>query len=591
MISNHQFNLLVFLKNQDSKVTQREIAKEIDLSLGKVNYLVTEAERLGWITSDYSLTDKGLAELEPYRVQNAIIMAAGMSTRFAPLSYESPKGLLNVKGERLIERQIGQLREAGIDKITVIVGYMKEMMFYLADKFGVDIVVNEDYYRYNNCSSLMLVREQLGNTYICSSDNYFPKNPFEKYVYRAYYSAVYQEGETDEYCVEKETNGFISEVTVGGKNTWCMLGHVYFDREFSEKFVRILENEFQHAAFKEQLWEEYYYRHLDVLKLEARHYSEDVIKEFDSLADLRAFDEHYLMNTNSKILLNICKILSVSPAEITNIKPIKDGLTNTSFRFECKGEPYVYRHPGKGTEEYINRLSEAASMKIAAELGIDKTFVLMNEEEGWKISKFIKNARLLDYDNKEDIDKAVTLMTKLHRSGKTTEYAIEFEKGLEDFKEKLIKRNRFEFDDKEELEAMVGKVVGYLEQDQVEHTICHGDCYSPNFLVDEEGNMSLIDWEYSGMGDPTSDIGTFVACSDYTLEQAKEFIQIYLKQNPGVASERHFLGIIGLVSYYWFLWALFQESNGKPVGEFLYKWYRYTKQYCAEALRLYEEEK
>ena len=590
MISNYQFNLLVFLKNKEEKVTQREIAKEIDLSLGKVNYLVTEAERLGWITSDYSLTDKGLAELEPYRVQNAIIMAAGMSTRFAPLSYESPKGLLNVKGERLIERQIGQLREAGIDKITVIVGYMKEMMFYLADKFGVDIVVNEDYYRYNNCSSLMLVREQLGNTYICSSDNYFTENPFEEYVYRGYYATVFANGETDEYCVEKETNGFISEVTVGGKNTWCMLGHVYFDREFSEKFVRILENEFQHAAFKEQLWEEYYYRHLDVLKLEARHYSEDVIKEFDSLADLRAFDEHYLMNTNSKILLNICKILSVSPAEITNIKPIKDGLTNTSFRFECKGEPYVYRHPGKGTEEYINRLSEAASMKIAAELGIDKTFVVMNEEEGWKISKFIKNARLLDYDDKEDIDKAVTLMTKLHRSGKTTEYAIEFEKGLEEFKEKLIKRNRFEFDDKEELEAMVGKIVGYLEQDQVEHTICHGDCYSPNFLVDEEGNMSLIDWEYSGMGDPTSDIGTFVACSDYTLEQAKEFIQIYLKQNPGVASERHFLGIIGLVSYYWFLWALFQESNGKPVGEFLYKWYRYTKQYCAEALRLYEEE-
>jgi len=161
----------------------------------------------------------------------------------------------------------------------------------------------------------------------------------------------------------------------------------------------------------------------------------------------------------------------------------------------------------------------------------------------------------------------------------------------EDFKEKLIKRNRFEFDDKEELEAMVGKIVGYLEQDQVKHTICHGDCYSPNFLVDEEGNMSLIDWEYSGMGDPTSDIGTFVACSDYTLEQAKEFIRIYLEHNPGVASERHFLGIIGLVSYYWFLWALFQESNGKPVGEFLYKWYRYTKQYCTEALRLYEEEK
>ena len=591
MLSKHQFQLLLNLKNKAEKTNQRLISEELGFSLGTVNKLIQEAEEQKWITSEYELAEQGLKVLEPYRVENAVIMAAGMSTRFAPLSYETPKGLLVVKGERLIEREIKQLREAGIQKITVVVGYMKEKMFYLADKFGVEIVVNEDYYRYNNCSSLMLVRKQLGNTYICSSDNYFVENPFEKYVYRGYYSTVFAEGETDEYCVTETTDGIIKEVTIGGENKWYMLGHVYFDRAFSEQFVSILEKEFKHEAYKLQLWEDYYARHVDTLLLEARHYSDELIKEFDSLDELRAFDEHYLMHTNSKILLNICNTLNVTPAEIINIKPIKDGLTNTSFCFDCKGQTYVYRHPGKGTQEYINRLSEAASMKIAAELEIDKTFVVMNEEEGWKISKFIKNARLLDYDEKEDIEKAAQLMTKLHRSGKSTPYAIEFEKGLVDFKEKLIKRNRFEFDDKEELEAMVGKVVGYLEQDQVEHTICHGDCYSPNFLVDVEGNMSLIDWEYSGMGDPTSDIGTFVACSDYTLEQAKEFIQIYLEHNPGVASERHFLGIIGLVSYYWFLWALFQESNGKPVGEFLYKWYRYTKQYCAEALRLYEEEK
>ena len=591
MLSKHQFQLLLNLKNKAEKTNQRLISEELGFSLGTVNKLIQEAEENGWISSEYEVTEKGLKALEPYRVENAIIMAAGMSTRFAPLSYETPKGLLVVKGERLIEREIKQLREAGIQKITVVVGYMKEKMFYLADKFGVEIVVNEDYYRYNNCSSLMLVRKQLGNTYICSSDNYFVENPFEEYVYRGYYSTVFAEGETDEYCVTEKTDGIIKEVTVGGENKWYMLGHVYFDRAFSEQFVSILENEFKHEAYKLQLWEDYYARHVDTLLLEARHYSDEVIKEFDSLDELRAFDEHYLMHTNSKILLNICNTLNVTPAEITNIKPIKDGLTNTSFCFDCKGKAYVYRHPGKGTQEYINRLSEAASMRIAAELEIDKTFVVMNEEEGWKISKFIKNARLLDYDDKEDIEKAVRLMTRLHQSGKSTPYAIEFEKGLVDFKEKLIKRNRFEFDDKEELEAMVGKVVGYLEQDHVAHTICHGDCYSPNFLVDEDGNMSLIDWEYSGMGDPTSDIGTFVACSDYTLEQAKEFIQIYLEYNPGVASERHFLGVIGLVSYYWFLWALFQESNGKPVGEFLYKWYRYTKQYCAEALRLYEEEK
>ena len=41
-------------------------------------------------------------------------MAAGTSSRFAPLSYETHKSLLTVRGEVLIERQIRQLQEAGV---------------------------------------------------------------------------------------------------------------------------------------------------------------------------------------------------------------------------------------------------------------------------------------------------------------------------------------------------------------------------------------------------------------------------------------------------------------------------------------------
>ncbi|MGV7343445.1 hypothetical protein PJI17_32620, partial [Mycobacterium kansasii] len=80
------------------------------------------------------------------------------------------------------DRQIEQLREAGINDITVVVGYKKEHFFYLAAKYGVKIVVNSDYATRNNNGSLWLVREQLGNTYICSSDDYFTVNPFEDYV-------------------------------------------------------------------------------------------------------------------------------------------------------------------------------------------------------------------------------------------------------------------------------------------------------------------------------------------------------------------------------------------------------------------------
>lgn len=47
-------------------------------------------------------------------IRNAIILAAGKSTRFAPFTYERPKGLFRVKGEYLIERQIKQFVEAGV---------------------------------------------------------------------------------------------------------------------------------------------------------------------------------------------------------------------------------------------------------------------------------------------------------------------------------------------------------------------------------------------------------------------------------------------------------------------------------------------
>lgn len=591
MVSEKQFKFLSFwLDHPQEDFTQRELAEELGLSLGKVNSLFKEMKEAQFLDQEGHLSELGKKALEPFRVQNAVIMAAGMSSRFAPLSYEIPKGLLKVKGQRLIEREIEQLQEAGIEDITVIVGYMQEKMFYLAEKYGVKIVVNNDYYKYNNCSSLMLVRDQLSNTYICSSDNYFVENPFEKYVYRGYYSTIFAEGETDEYCAIEDANHIIKGIQIGGENTWAMVGHVYFDRAFSEKFVEILEKEFKHEPYKEQLWEDYYSRHVNELHLVARHYSADIIKEFDSLDELRQFDERYLMNANSEIIDNICDTLDCIASDIMNIKPLKDGLTNTSFSFDCLGKKYVYRHPGVGTEKYIDRSSEAASMEVAAKLQIDRTFVAMSKDKGWKISEFITNARALDYDNWDHVEKAMELLRRLHQSGEKTNHNFDLIAGIDDFKEKLQTSNRFEFDGLDELDQLIATLIEFLKKDKAEKVLCHGDSYSPNFLLNEQDEMSLIDWEYSGMGDPSGDIGTFICCSNYTLEQAERVLEIYSQGSLDTKTKRHYLAYVAVTSYHWFLWALFQESVGKPVGEFLYIWYRYTKQYGQLALSMYLEE-
>lgn len=555
------------------------------MSLSKSEFDILNEKRVGG-----SISADELEQLKPYKVDNAVIMAAGMSSRFAPLSYEKPKGLLNVKGEILIERQIRQLKEAGITDITVVVGYMKEKFFYLDDKFGVKIVVNEDYYRYNNTSTLIRVLDKLANTYICSSDNYFVDNVFEPYVYRGYYSAVYADGETDEYCLSFDNDDRINGVSVGGADSWYMLGHVYYDRKFSDKFKAILEREYEKADTKEHLWEDLYMKHIDELDLYVRKYDAGKVLEFDSLDELRAFDEEYINNADSAILKNICNILHCEMKHIVNIKAIKAGLTNTSFQFEVDGKGYVYRHPGVGTSKYINRKSEAFSMDVAARLGLDDTFIYMDAEHGYKISRYIDNARELDYSNAKEVSMALDIIRKLHSERIVSEYDFGIWNKTEEFIEKLNDTGKSDFDEFGELHTKMKKLKDCIMSDsRADKCLCHNDCYSPNFLLDANDKMYLIDWEYSGNDDPASDIGTFICCSTYSYDEAVAVIKEYLECEPDNETLAHYVGYVAIASYYWYVWALYQETRGNSVGEWLYMWYKNSKLYCDKAEELYNK--
>lgn len=77
--------------------SQRQIAEAAGLSLGLVNETYKSLLELGFV-KDYTVTDLGKEALTPYKVNNAIILAAGLSTRLAPISYDRPKGTLRVRG-------------------------------------------------------------------------------------------------------------------------------------------------------------------------------------------------------------------------------------------------------------------------------------------------------------------------------------------------------------------------------------------------------------------------------------------------------------------------------------------------------------
>lgn len=276
-------------------------------------------------------------------IRNAIIMAAGTASRFVPLSAERPKGLLEVKGEILIERQICQLQEAGISDITIVVGYKAEMFDYLKEKFGVSIVLNEDYYRYNNTSSIIRVLDKLGNTYICSSDNYFPENVFKEEPNQSYYSALYAEGETSEYCLALDAEDNIREVAVGGHDAWYMIGHVYFSEDFSKAFKQLLTAEYEKEETKQGYWEDVYIRYINVLPLMQVHrYKEHDIEEFDTIDELRLFDESYINDTHSSVVKNIAKDMNCSESELCRFTRIKHEGDYLLFSFQKGADTYRF---------------------------------------------------------------------------------------------------------------------------------------------------------------------------------------------------------------------------------------------------------
>ena len=528
-----------------------------------------------------TLTADGLKALEPYRVDSAIILAAGSATRFIPLSLEQPKGLYEVRGERLIERQIQQLQEAGIQDITVVLGYKKDMFSYLADKYGVRLLFNPAYNVKNNIESLLVAREQIRNSYICVCDSYFVENPFHTFEYRSFYAGFSINEAQDEMYAHIDADGRIVEMVKAEEGGLMLLGHSFWRRPFSEKFVELAEADKAVGAYHSKFWEWLVKDNLNVLPpIYFKEYTPGTIFEFDYFEQLRQFDTGYISHAHSDIIRNIKLVFRCDEEDIVDFRTVSEGLTNTSFVFQIDGVDYIYRHPGDGTESIINRRNEKTSLIMAKEFGIDPTYIYMDVIEGWKISKFVKKFREPDYSNFEDSKKIIAVLKKLHSVPVHVEYGMKpWEDALA--MERLLKEKDARcFEAHEELKERIFKLYQKTLDDGVEKCFCHGDTYKPNWMIKPDGDVILIDWEYSGFSDPGIDVGYYIVDAMYDYNDAKCFIQAYLGSDYSKVKEFHYMAYTAIIAYYWFVWALYRESCGANIGETLDNWHDMAIKYA-----------
>jgi NDP-sugar pyrophosphorylase family protein len=72
----------------------------------------------------------------------AFILAAGFGTRLQPLTNKKPKVMVEVGGQKILERTICQLKKAGVDDLIINTHYFPEVVtnyFGNGSKFGVKI--------------------------------------------------------------------------------------------------------------------------------------------------------------------------------------------------------------------------------------------------------------------------------------------------------------------------------------------------------------------------------------------------------------------------------------------------------------------
>ena len=564
----------------------------MDLSLSRAlqrKDLFTRLCEQGLIDSESGeITSAGLAALEPYRVDSAVILAAGSATRFIPLSLEQPKALYEVRGERLIERQIQQLQEAGIRDITVVLGYKKDMLLYLEGKFGVRLIFNPAYNVKNNIESLIVCRKHIQNSYICVCDSYFIENPFHQYEFCSFCAGYFTDLAQDEFFAHIDGEGQILKMEKGTLAGYMLLGHSFWTAAFTDRFFEIAEADRAVGAYDDKFWEWLLKDHLrDLPPVLFKEYAQGAIFEFDYFDQLRQFDVGYRGHTRSNIIRNIKLVFRCDEEDIVDFRTVKEGLTNTSFVFQIDGKDYIYRHPGDGTESIINRRNEKNSLLKAKEYGFDPTYIYMDIIEGWKISEFIDDFRPPDYSRFEDTRKIAGVLRKLHRTPIRADYGLRPWEDALNIEKLLKEKNPGCFEQHEDLKCRIGRLYQKTIGDGVEKCFCHGDTYRPNWLMRPDGSVILIDWEYAGFSDPGVDVGYYIVDAMYDLDDARRMIRAYLEEAYTEQKEFHYLAYTAIIAYYWFVWALYRESCGAVIGESLQNWRTMAERYSTTLIEKY----
>lgn len=248
------------------------------------------------------------------------------------------------------------------------------------------------------------------------------------------------------------------------------------------------------------------------------------------------------------------------------------GLTNYNYIMNIKGKEYVIRQPGGMTDQIIDRKIEKVNNNIASELGLNSECIYFDDVTGTKISVCIQDSKNLALSNPYspgNLSAVSNLMKKVHSSSKHFPNVFNFQTELNKY-EQIVKKlkGNFFFD----YATLKKQLLDFLEEN-IKNPIsvpCHNDTVPENFIVDNNSRTYLIDWEYSGMNDPSWDVAAYILESKLTEESIEYLVLDYYGQVPTPEEVLKIKCFILAQDLLWTVWALIRHYNGDDFLDYCY---------------------
>lgn len=590
---------LLKIINEVDGITQRNIAKEVDISVGKVNSTIKSMISDGIITVEfvgrkpyYRVTEKGLKELEQKitenkmekinlykeikKVNQAVILAAGYAEEFSV-----PVGLLDLENSSIIERSISMLRAQGIEDIIIVAGYKKELYEELCKKYGLTCVINDKYKWTGTMHSLACAEKYIkGDFLLLESDMIFEDRALRYIINKSDRDCILitaESGSGDEAFVEIR-EGSVFKMTKDIHQLNKIDGEMIGITKISYEVFKRMMDQFQ---YNRNPYLNYEYSLLDVgriinigyVKVDDLVWTEiDHKKHYENLVNyvyprLKRKELEYKTQKLKEMLVNSA---GFNEEDITEIIPA-GGMTNKNYKATIDGDEYILRVPGFGTEDMISRRDEKFSAEIANKLELDTPLIYFNEETGIKVSKFISNSETLNGTSakrEENMRLVTDILKKLHNSDVVMNNRFDVFEKIQHYEELLKKAGGYNFPDYNEVKEKVMNLENILEEIGYEIKPSHNDTVPENFIKGPDDRLYLIDWEYGGMNDPMWDLAAHSIECNFSPKDEELFFRLYFGGEPNDNKKKRILIYKICQDFLWSIWTNIKEAKGDDFGSY-----------------------